>query len=202
METRFLQNTEMRAQAGNTIAGYAAVFNSWSEDLGGFIETIRPGAFGRAIRERQDVVCLFNHDNNRVLGRVRSGTLELREDKAGLYYECRVPNSPTGRDVYEAIKRGDVSQCSFGFSNPTDVWSRDGSRRELLDLTLCDVSPVTRPAYQATSVEARGRTGSYSYTRKPDSGLYVPPEDLELADSRRRLQARLLSEQIEGEVKK
>jgi hypothetical protein len=197
METRILRNTEIRAQGGNTISGYAAVFNSESEDLGGFIETIRPGAFARAIRTKQDVRCLFNHDESRVLGRIQSGTLRLAEDRTGLRFECRMPDSPTGRDVLEAIRRGDINQCSFGFLNAVDSWSHDGSRRELVDLDLRDVSPVTFPAYQATSVEARGRCGNYRFSRQPASGLYVQTADnLALEDDKRRLQARLIQEQV------
>ena len=197
METRTLRNTELRAKAGSTISGYAAVFNSDSEELpGGFIETIRPGAFARAIRTGKDVRCFFNHDESRVLGRIASGTLRLSEDRTGLYFECDTPDSPTGRDVYTAIKRGDVSQCSFGFMNPTDLWNEAGTRRELIDVDLRDVSPVTFPAYHATSVEARGRCGNYRFTRNSTSGLYVPPIDQALEDDRRILKARLLSEQI------
>jgi hypothetical protein len=199
VELRHLKNIEMRAQAGNTIAGYAAVFDSPSNDPGlGFTETIRKGCFARAIRAKQDVRCLFNHDDSRILGRVNSGTLTLREDATGLFYECQVPDSPTGRDVYAAVQRGDISECSFGFKTVLDRWSRDGSQRELLDVDLRDVSPVTFPAYPATSVEARreGECRTYYFVRQSTSSLYTPTVDPTLEDERRLLQARLLEQQI------
>jgi HK97 family phage prohead protease len=160
MEVRILSNLQVRTTGGKSgIAGYAAMFNSLSEELGGFREQIRRGAFARAIRTGQDVRCLFNHDTNCILGRTKSGTLKLSEDSAGLHFDCALGNSPTDRDVLEAVDRGDIDQCSFGFICPKggDTWAQtaDGDIRTLLDVDLLDVSPVTYPAYQATSVAAR-----------------------------------------------
>lgn len=115
IESRMLKNAELRAKAVSTIAGYAAVFNSPSEDMG-FIESIAPGCFSRAISARQDVRALFNHDPCRILGRVQAGTLFLREDATGLYFECETPPTEDGRAVWTAVKRGDISECSFSFS--------------------------------------------------------------------------------------
>lgn len=154
-EFRYLAGTELRAKGGNAIEGYAAVFNSQSEDLGGFRESIRPGAFSRAIREKQDVRCLFNHNSDTILGRTRSGTLRLLEDSTGLQFNCDLPDTQAGRDVREMIRRGDINQCSFGFVAQDDTWSRDGKTRELVDVDLFDVSPVTYAAYPQTSVSAR-----------------------------------------------
>lgn len=149
---------ELRASdKGNMLVGYAAKFNTMSDDLGGFLETIAPGAFSRAIKEKHDVRALFNHDPNYVLGRTKSGTLTLREDGTGLEMCCAMPDTQTARDLMESVKRGDIDQQSFSFRCLSDSWAmRDGmSVRTLQDLELFDVSPVTYPAYQDTSVASR-----------------------------------------------
>src|SRR5438270_8135031 len=89
IERRFIKGGQIRAKAGDKpgIEGYAAVFNE-QFDSGWFIETIKPGAFTRALKEKQDVRCLFNHDPNNLLGRTKSGTLSLKQDDSGLSYEC------------------------------------------------------------------------------------------------------------------
>lgn len=149
---------EIRAGAkGKMIVGYAAKFNSMSEDLGGFREQIIPGAFSRAIKQSQDVRALLNHDPNYVLGRTKSGTLTLKEDLNGLEMSCMLPDTTYGRDLAESINRGDIDQQSFSFRCITDKWNMiDGVNvRSLLDLDLYDVSPVTFPAYTDTSVGLR-----------------------------------------------
>jgi HK97 family phage prohead protease len=138
------------------LEGYAAKFNSDSRDLGGFIESIAPGAFDRALREKHDVRCLYNHDQNVVLGRYPR-TLGLSVDSVGLRFSCTLPPTQDGRDVHTLISRGDVSQCSFAFNVPDggDEWNYSRTRRTLRDVTLFDVSAVTYPAYEDTSVSAR-----------------------------------------------
>jgi HK97 family phage prohead protease len=148
---------ELRDASGvPRIAGYAAVFNTLSEDLGGFRELIQPGAFTRAVRE-DDVRALWNHDPNWVFGRNTSGTLTLREDNKGLAYEVNPPDAQWARDAMTSIRRGDVTGSSFGFTTITDRWvTQDGDNiRTLVEVSLFDVSPVTYPAYPAASVSAR-----------------------------------------------
>lgn len=158
---------ELRAAEGEdmVLAGYAATFNSPSKDLGGFVETIAPGAFKRSLDAKQDVKCLFNHDANIILGRSTSGTLVLEEDGKGLKFRCVLdPNQQAHRDIYASVKRGDISECSFAFQvdEAGQVWdykAKAGERamasRLLRDVTLFDVSAVVYPAYNATSVSAR-----------------------------------------------
>jgi HK97 family phage prohead protease len=149
---------ELRAADGapTRIAGYAAVFNTLSEDLGGFRELIAPGAFRRAVAD-DDVRALWNHDANLVLGRNTAGTLTLREDTRGLAYDVEPPDTQWGRDAVVSIRRGDVTGSSFGFRTVTDRWvTQDGENlRTLVEVELFDVSPVTYPAYAAASVSAR-----------------------------------------------
>jgi len=135
------------------------MFNSPSQDLGGFIEIIRPGAFAKSIANGDDVRCLFNHEADNILGRNTAGTLRLKEDSVGLFFECDLGNQSYATDLYESIKRGDVNQCSFGFFCREDNWlptsEAPGVLREILEAELMDVSPVTYPAYLATSLSAR-----------------------------------------------
>ncbi len=147
------------------LLGYAARFNSYSQDLGGFKERILPGAFTTCLAERQDVRFLQNHDPNFVMGRTRSGTLRLREDSEGLYFEVILPDTQQARDLYKTIKRGDMDQCSFAFTvdEGGDSWAEDvdenGVRfiaRTVKNVNLFDVSAVTYPAYQDTRVSAVG----------------------------------------------
>lgn len=153
--------TELRAmpQDGkpSKICGHAAMFNSLSQDLGGFVERIAPGAFAKSILT-SDVRALWNHDANIVLGRNKAGTLTLTEDSRGLYFEVDAPDTQLVRDmVIGPITRGDVSQCSFGFYTIADTWENiDGKVvRTLLECELLDVSPVTYPAYNSTDVAMR-----------------------------------------------
>ena len=142
-----------------TIDGYASVFDSWSEELGGnqpFRERVVKGAFEQTIQE-DDIRALFNHDPNYVLGRNKSGTLTLEEDDKGLHVQIKPPNTQWAKDLLVSIKRGDITQMSFGFTVILDRWNyEDGADvRELLKVKLYDVSPVTFPAYTQTECGIR-----------------------------------------------
>lgn len=147
-------------------SGYAARFNSWSEDFGCFREQIAPGAFAHAI-QADDVRALHNHNPDYVLGRNRSGTLTLREDDKGLFFDVLAPDTQWARDLRESVLRGDVNQCSFGFGVVKDEWRTvDGKdERTLLEVRLFDVSIVTYPAYPATEASARDIYSSYKETQ-------------------------------------
>lgn len=150
-----------------TISGYAAVFGRESEDLGGFWEVIRPGAFADVLRTA-DVRALFNHDANVLLGRTRSGTLVLEEDAVGLRFEIKVPDTQYVRDlVVEPIRRGDIDGCSFAFriAENGDSWRRQEDGRHVREIVsvaeLRDIGPVVYPAYAATSVAVRSTREVY-----------------------------------------
>lgn len=147
-----------------TIVGYAAVFDSEAVIGGLFRERIAPGAFRNVIGSTADVRGLFNHDDNFVLGRTTNGTLRLVEDERGLRYELDANlDDPSAVGVVAKIKRGDVSQSSYGFrvKDGGDEWTKPGTRNELPLRTirefelLRDVSPVTFPAFDETTAEAR-----------------------------------------------
>ena len=156
-ETRnFEAEFELRADGdGMTFVGYAAKFNSPSEDLGGFVETIEPGAFRRSLRSRNDVKLLVNHDTGRVLASSRSGTLRLQEDEVGLRVEASLPNTSDGRDMAELLKRGDLNKMSFGFAVQKDAWNNEMTERTLKSVRLFEVSIVAFPAYAATEAMVR-----------------------------------------------
>jgi HK97 family phage major capsid protein len=142
---------------GRKVTGYACVYNTLSEDLGGFREKIAPGAFA-SVLPSADVRCLLNHDANKVLGRTRSGTLRLRDEDRGLHFECDLPESPIGEDVREAVRRGDVDGASFRFVVDTESWE-DGDIRTINKVKdLSDVTIATYGAYPDASVELRTRT--------------------------------------------
>jgi HK97 family phage prohead protease len=156
-ETRnFEADFELRAEGdGMTFVGYAAKFNSPSEDLGGFVETIEPGAFRRSLRSRNDVKLLVNHDTGRVLASTRSGTMKLYEDEVGLRVEASLPNTTDGRDMAELLRRGDLNKMSFGFSVIKDSWNNEMTERTLKSVRLFEASIVAFPAYASTEAMVR-----------------------------------------------
>lgn len=158
---------EQREDGGHKISGYAAVFGSRT-DLGGFTEEIQAGAFSGVVG-KSDVRALFNHNPDYVLARSSSGTLRMKEDDQGLYYELDVPNTRTGTELVELIKRGDITGNSFSFSvepgSDNEEWkpAEDKSDSPFPKMhriikrikQLFDLGPVTFPAYDKTTVSAR-----------------------------------------------
>lgn len=150
---------EVRADgdAPTRLVGYAALFETPTEIAGAFYERIAPGAFAEAVSQ-DDVRALFNHDANFVLGRNTSGTLALAEDSRGLRYEIDPPDTQWARDLLVSVRRGDISQSSFAFAVTEDAWEYPSQAlpiRTIVRARLFDVSPVTYPAYEATTVSAR-----------------------------------------------
>lgn len=149
---------EFRAEGdeNRTITGYGALFNTLSENLGGFREQIAPGAFDGVLGD--DVRALFNHDPNLILAR-SPGTMKLAVDSTGLRYEFGVGQQSYALDLVESIGRGDITQSSFAFWVEEDSWDEDDDGRIIRTIQkirrLYDVSPVTYPGYSDTSVAAR-----------------------------------------------
>lgn len=191
LERRNYTADELRVvadEAGSRkIVGYAAVFNSLSEDLGGFREKIAPGCFTRACKDG-DVRALRNHNSDYVIARTKSGTLRLSEDAHGLKIECDPPDAQWAKDMMASIDRGDVDQMSFGFRTLTDEWSLiDGeSVRTLIDVELFDVSPVAFPAYPETTVGLRSLE-IWKRASPPGEGKDEPVPDYMTELMRKRL---------------
>lgn len=150
---------ECRAAAeAQVFAGYAAVFNSETTIGDYFVESIAPGAFSRALQGNQDIVALFNHEADHVLGRRSVGTLRLSEDGKGLAVEIDPPDTTLGRDLAISIGRGDINSMSFGFRVTDERWTDPENglpRRQILGVELIEVSIVTFPAYEETSIGMR-----------------------------------------------
>lgn len=164
IERRFTPGeVEVRQRGSATvIEGHAAVFDKLSQNLGGFVERVMPGAFTKTLKEA-DIRALFNHDENFVLGRNKSGTLELSEDDTGLYYRITPPDTVYARDLMAVIERGDVSNSSFAFMAIEQEWGlteQDFPRRDLVQCHLVDVSPVTYPAYLDTDAGTSDRNAA------------------------------------------
>jgi uncharacterized protein len=147
---------EVRAEGdGMTFTGYASVFNSPSEDLGGFIEYVAPGAFKRSLQSRNEVKLLWNHDSGEPLASLRGGTMQLVEDSVGLRVTAKLPNTTRGRDIAELLRTKVIDSMSFGFNVIKDSWSRDGQTRTLESVRLFETSIVSFPAYSATTATVR-----------------------------------------------
>lgn len=163
-ERRYISpQIEVRSEAdGQTIEGIAAVVNS-DTDLGWYTERIAPGAFDNVLKD--DVAALFNHDPNFPLARTTAkdeGKLELFITKEGhLGYRYKSPNTSIGKDLAENIRTGIVQKSSFAFTIEEEEWKQHNDRnvpdvRTIKKIKrLYDVSPVTYPAYNDTSVAAR-----------------------------------------------
>jgi HK97 family phage prohead protease len=155
------QKFEIRknADGSRSISGYAATFGDLSQDLGGFREKIQRGAFAQSLKDNPDVLCLYGHDDNQILGRVSSGTLTIAEDAKGLKFTCKLPDTTTARDLIALMERGDISQMSFGFmvNQNGDSWDEVSGQliRTLISVTLFEISVVGMPAYTSTSVSLR-----------------------------------------------
>ena len=147
---------ERRGRGDPQLVGYAAVFNRDGANLGGFVESVAPGAFAESIRD-DDVIAIANHDPSKVLGRTSAKTLRLREDTTGLRMEVDLPDTTDGRDLAELVGRGDIRGASFGFRTIDDKWeTKDGEdHRTLLRVELVEVGPTAFPAYPDTSVAMR-----------------------------------------------
>lgn len=156
-----LTSVEVReTDDGITVSGYAAVFDSLSEDLGGFVEEIKRGAFRKVLRSGPDVRFLINHDGV-PLARTTNDTLRLSEDSKGLRIEADLPDTTQARDLATSINRGDLDQMSFMFTVGADgrEWDFDAEPavRTIHEMSgLFDVSAVTFPAYPATQIGVRG----------------------------------------------
>ena len=166
MNNREIRSFNIRSvENSRTISGYSIVFNEMSVDLGGFREIISPTAINDELISRSDIVMNYSHDDNLILARSQNGngTLHLRIDEHGLFFEFDMPNSALGEQVLESIRRGDISTCSFAFTLPDndtcETWEKreDGTIvRTIMEIGgLYDCAIVCHAAYPSTSVSAR-----------------------------------------------
>jgi HK97 family phage prohead protease len=200
--------TALRAatSADFKLEGTACSYNSLSKDLGGFVERIAPGAFARSLANKsQDVICTFNHSPDKVLGRLKNGTLKLQDSPYSLDFSCQLdPKNTEHTNLYASVKRGDISECSFAFAIDNDggrgeefetVCTASGTTtlRTVTAAHLFDVSAVTNPAYGngATNVNARQfRSCDYAAARQTVrfvQHILQTPKQIDLENQKRLL---------------
>jgi HK97 family phage prohead protease len=132
----------------------AIKYDSWSVDLGGFRERIVAGA----INLDNDLVALFDHSTDKVLGRVSAGTMEVRQDSQGVAFTAYPPQTSWANDLMVSMKRGDIRGCSFRMFVDEDKVYTDASGQVCRDILAARVSELTitsMPAYPETSAELR-----------------------------------------------
>lgn len=144
-------------QQSPRIEGYFATFTGLYELWPGATESVDPHAFDETLQD--DVRCLIDHETRLVLGRNKAGTLRMKVDDHGLWFEVDInPDDTDAMNLYARVQRGDVSGCSFGF----DILDEETEKREdgsihwtIKKVKLYEGSVCTFPAYQDTSAEAR-----------------------------------------------
>lgn len=153
-----LSNVEVREAAeGFVVEGHAAVFDALSDDLGGFREQIKRGAFKKVLGD--DVRFLVNHNPDLLLARTTNNTLRLKEDPTGLHIEADIAPTTAGNDLRILLDRGDMDQMSFAFSmhGGSDTWDEDEDGGLIRTINrfgaLFDASAVTYPAYPQTDIQ-------------------------------------------------
>lgn len=196
-EIRFA-GVDLRAASSSdgkmVIKGRPAVYGSLSKDLGGFREVLMPGCFDESLDD-PEIYATFNHNDSAIIGRVSAGTLQVGSDNVGLTMRCELPQNTLGRDLYESIQRGDISKMSFGMLVADDSWDtdkdEDGSefdRRSVKKARIFEVSPVTTPAYSASSVSARSLFPDGAPERVKHVEFSVEVDDRGIAAMRARLE--------------
>lgn len=150
---------QQEGQQEKVIEGYFAVYGSETELWPGAFEEIKSGAFDDTLEN--DIRALINHNTELVLGRNKAGTLTLEADDKGLWARVVINEQDTDAlNLYARVQRGDVDQCSFGFNiiEESTEFREDGTTKWTIEkIDLHEVSIVTFPAYEATSVQARKR---------------------------------------------
>lgn len=155
----------MRVDAGGDriVTGIAIPFNQQSVNLGGFVEQFAPSAVDYTLRN-VDVRALSGHDTVRLLARLTAGTLRLTKDRTGLQFQIALPDTTDGRDVYELVRRRDLTGASFGFSivNGGETWDFTGALplRTVRDARINEISLVAWPAYPSTTAQLKRTTPS------------------------------------------
>lgn len=163
-DVRLIQRADAAAGGGSSlIGGYASVFYDGTpateyQIWDGYRERIMPGAFDDVLKT-DDVVCLFNHEDSKVLGRNTASTLRLSVDAKGLAYECDAPDVSYANDLLVSLERRDVKGSSFSFLTAEDRITNLEDGTTIIEILkvgrLFDVGPVTIPAYTGTDAELR-----------------------------------------------
>ncbi|TPL39234.1 HK97 family phage prohead protease [Mesorhizobium sp. B2-4-8] len=153
------------------ISGYALQWGQPATIAGLFVERFARGAFDKSLRDFPDVCALWSHDESRPLGRVGNGSLELRPDAVGLWYNLTPnPDSPNGQEALASVGREDVGQVSVGFWSEIEEWDdrQDMPQRLITQARLSEISLVLHGAYgDATSASlSRATTNAAAAVRR------------------------------------
>jgi len=154
--TKFNITRDEQTPEERVVEGYFALYESETELFEGSYEIITKGAFDKTLTK--DVRALWNHNTQYVLGRSKNGSLQLRADDKGLFATISLPNTQYANDLYELVTRGDIDQASFGFNiidEDLEELASGGYRWRINEIDLHEISVVTFPAYENTTVQAR-----------------------------------------------
>lgn len=188
-EVRVAKNED----GSRTVSGLIP-YNSLSVELWGFRELIAPGAFSTALGADADVLALRDHESTLLLGRTKSGTLQLSDSPEGLRYTLKLPNTTAGNDLAESIDRGDLDSTSFGFSTIDDAWACDDDGnvvRTLKQVELYEVSPCSFAAYPDSSVSVRSLIPQHIQDQVAKRNLPATDDALETLKVRLALRRRM-----------
>ena len=166
--TKFEITRDEQTPDERVIEGYFALYESETELWAGSYEIISKGAFENTI-QKNDIRALWNHNTQYVLGRNKNGSLQLKADDKGLFASIKLPNTQYAEDLYSLVQRGDIDQASFGFNildEELEELANGGYRWRIKDIDLHEISVVTFPAYENTSVQAREQQVKEIETRK------------------------------------
>jgi uncharacterized protein len=155
--TKFKITRDETTPEERVIEGYFALYESETELWEGSYEIITKGAFENTIT-KNDIRALWNHNTQYVLGRNKNGSLQLKTDEKGLFGIIRLPSTQYANDLYELVQRGDIDQASFGFNildEDLEELANGGYRWRINEIDLHEISVVTFPAYENTTVQAR-----------------------------------------------
>lgn len=169
----FEVRAEQNDEHGHYITGRPIVFNS-ETDLGWYEEKISAGALDET--DLKDVRFLVNHNTDMIpLARSRNNnaksTMQMIVDDEGMQIrvDLDTENNADARALYSAVERGDISGMSFMFTVDRDIWTdidTDKPKRDVLSIgKVFEVSAVTFPAYNETSISARGLSGALESAR-------------------------------------
>ena len=157
-KTQFNITRAEESEEERLIEGYFALYEQETELFDGIFEIITKGAFDNTLNN--DVRALWNHNTQFVLGRSKNGSLQLKTDEKGLFGIIKLPKTQYAEDLHELVKRGDIDQCSFGFNilaEDLEELASGGYRWRINEIDLHEISVVTFPAYENTTVQARAK---------------------------------------------
>ncbi|MFW6029440.1 MAG: HK97 family phage prohead protease [Halanaerobiales bacterium] len=161
IEKRTSKKYEVRAveEDGKKYITCEIPYNSISEDMG-FREVLKPGCFKKTIKDGYNIRALYQHNQSVILGAVKNNTLQLEDTETSLRADIKLPNTQEANDVYNLVKDGYITNCSFGFRAIQEEWNstENGEIRNIVEAQLYEISPVTFPAYEMTQVSVSLRS--------------------------------------------